>query len=86
MNSLISWPSTAVGRVKAPATAPTTNIPITSADRAIFCRTIFWLRLAGDDRVEGLLALADPLLADVAKGVYECTRYASSGPGPESDE
>jgi DNA-binding transcriptional ArsR family regulator len=28
-----------------------------------------------DARVEQLLALADALLADVAKGVYECTRY-----------
>lgn len=28
-----------------------------------------------DPRVEQLLRLADELLADVAKGVYECTRY-----------
>ncbi len=28
-----------------------------------------------DRRVEQLLRLADGLLADVAKGVYECTRY-----------
>ena len=28
-----------------------------------------------DDRVGRLLMLADELLADVAKGVYECTRY-----------
>jgi ArsR family transcriptional regulator, cadmium/lead-responsive transcriptional repressor len=28
-----------------------------------------------DARVEQLLRLADELLADVAKGVYECTRY-----------
>ncbi len=28
-----------------------------------------------DKRVEQLLRLADELLADVAKGVYECTRY-----------
>jgi ArsR family transcriptional regulator, cadmium/lead-responsive transcriptional repressor len=28
-----------------------------------------------DKRVEKLLNLADELLADVAKGVYECTRY-----------
>lgn len=28
-----------------------------------------------DRRVEELLRLADELLADVAKGVYECTRY-----------
>lgn len=30
-----------------------------------------------DKRVEKLLRLADELLADVAKGVYECTRYNS---------
>ena len=30
-----------------------------------------------DDRVAKLLLLADELLADVARGVYECTRYAS---------
>jgi DNA-binding transcriptional ArsR family regulator len=28
-----------------------------------------------DGRVEQLLRIADELLADVAKGVYECTRY-----------
>jgi DNA-binding transcriptional ArsR family regulator len=28
-----------------------------------------------DDRVGGLLELAESLLADVARGVYECTRY-----------
>jgi DNA-binding transcriptional ArsR family regulator len=28
-----------------------------------------------DDRVDHLLTLAESLLADVAKGVYECTRY-----------
>ncbi len=28
-----------------------------------------------DKRVKQLLTLADELLADVAKGVYECTRY-----------
>ena len=28
-----------------------------------------------DDRVAALLTLADTLLADVARGVYECTRY-----------
>ena len=28
-----------------------------------------------DDRVGELIALADSLLADVARGVYECTRY-----------
>ena len=31
-----------------------------------------------DKRVEQLLCLADGLLADVAKGVYECTRYDMS--------
>ena len=30
-----------------------------------------------DDRVAKLLILADELLADVARGVYECTRYAT---------
>jgi ArsR family transcriptional regulator, cadmium/lead-responsive transcriptional repressor len=29
-----------------------------------------------DDRVAQLLGLADELLSDVARGVYECTRYA----------
>jgi DNA-binding transcriptional ArsR family regulator len=28
-----------------------------------------------DERVDHLLVLADALLAEVAKGVYECTRY-----------
>jgi len=28
-----------------------------------------------DDRVDELLTLAESLLADVARGVYECTRY-----------
>ncbi len=32
-----------------------------------------------DERVEALLGTADALLSDVAKGVYECTRY---GPEP----
>lgn len=31
-----------------------------------------------DDRVAKLLLLADELLADVARGVYECTRYSNS--------
>lgn len=30
-----------------------------------------------DKRVAKLLLLADELLADVAKGVYECTRYSA---------
>ena len=29
-----------------------------------------------DPRVDGLLAGADELLSEVARGVYECTRYA----------
>lgn len=29
----------------------------------------------GDDRVDELLRLADELLAEVARGVYQCTRY-----------
>jgi DNA-binding transcriptional ArsR family regulator len=32
-----------------------------------------------DKRVGQLLGLADELLADVAKGVYECTRYDLKG-------
>ena len=31
-----------------------------------------------DDRVGDMLALAESLLADVARGVYECTRYNTS--------
>ena len=31
--------------------------------------------MISDDRVAKLLLMADELLADVAKGVYECTRY-----------
>lgn len=35
-----------------------------------------------DDRVARLLELADELLSDVARGVYECTRYtAPTTPG-----
>jgi DNA-binding transcriptional ArsR family regulator len=30
-----------------------------------------------DPQVDAVLELADKLLADVAKGVYECTRYCS---------
>jgi DNA-binding transcriptional ArsR family regulator len=30
-----------------------------------------------DPRVETLLSLADEVLADVARGVYECTRYTA---------
>ena len=30
-----------------------------------------------DERVSKLLLMADELLADVARGVYECTRYAA---------
>jgi DNA-binding transcriptional ArsR family regulator len=32
-----------------------------------------------DERIEELLRLADELLAEVARGVYECTRYNASG-------
>ena len=32
-----------------------------------------------DPRVDQLLELADALLADVARGVYECTRYSAAG-------
>ena len=31
-----------------------------------------------DDRVHDLLGLAETILSDVARGVYECTRYESS--------
>jgi ArsR family transcriptional regulator, cadmium/lead-responsive transcriptional repressor len=34
-----------------------------------------------DERVAQLLDLADELLADVAKGVYQCTRYADPTQG-----
>jgi DNA-binding transcriptional ArsR family regulator len=33
-------------------------------------------RLA-DDRINSLLCMAEEVLSDVAKGVYQCTRYAS---------
>lgn len=37
-----------------------------------------------DDRVGALLELAESLLADVARGVYECTRYSlPRGESPE---
>lgn len=32
-----------------------------------------------DDRIDGILRLLEELLADVAKDVYLCTRYAVSG-------
>ena len=35
-----------------------------------------------DDRVESLLSLAEELLADVARGIYQCTRYGGSGDEP----
>jgi ArsR family transcriptional regulator, cadmium/lead-responsive transcriptional repressor len=41
-----------------------------------------------DTRVASLLALADELLSDVARGVYECTRYeplATSGKEVDQD-
>jgi DNA-binding transcriptional ArsR family regulator len=37
-----------------------------------------------DERVDGLLRLADELLSDVAKGVYECTRYAAPQAGVDA--
>jgi ArsR family transcriptional regulator, cadmium/lead-responsive transcriptional repressor len=33
-----------------------------------------------DPRIETLLSLADEVLADVARGVYECTRYTTPEP------
>lgn len=38
-----------------------------------------------DERVDSLLGLAEELLADVARGVYECTRYQEASP-PWLDE
>lgn len=32
-----------------------------------------------DERIDAILEQAETLLADVAKGVYECTRYADDG-------
>ena len=31
-----------------------------------------------DDRVHDLLGVAEAILSDVARGVYECTRYENS--------
>lgn len=39
-----------------------------------------------DERVERLLERSDELLAEVAKGVYECTRYSPSERVGETDE
>ena len=39
-----------------------------------------------DDRVGQLLGLAEALLADVARGVYECTRYNVSLSEPTQKE
>jgi len=36
-----------------------------------------------DPRVGQILSLAETLLADVARGVYECTRYSVAEPGDE---
>jgi DNA-binding transcriptional ArsR family regulator len=36
-----------------------------------------------DERVDLLLRLADELLADVARGVYECTRYEVRAEEPD---
>jgi DNA-binding transcriptional ArsR family regulator len=41
-----------------------------------------WYQLS-DDRVGELLKLAESLLADVARGVYECTRYTVPTPQPQ---
>jgi len=37
-----------------------------------------------DDRVYALIELGESLLADVARGVYECTRYAVANDAQES--
>jgi DNA-binding transcriptional ArsR family regulator len=39
-----------------------------------------------DPRVGRLLGLGDEVLADVARGVYECTRYAAATPAEEPAE
>jgi ArsR family transcriptional regulator, cadmium/lead-responsive transcriptional repressor len=39
-----------------------------------------------DERVAQLLNLADELLADVAKGVYQCTRYPAPAGGESHGE
>lgn len=39
-----------------------------------------------DQRVNELLSLADVLLADVARGVYECTRYSLPNNMPENED
>lgn len=36
-----------------------------------------------DPKVAGLLSLADELLAEVARGVYECVNYTSEGPNDD---
>lgn len=38
-----------------------------------------------DPRVPELLSLAESLLADVARGVYQCTRYEKPGTGGKED-
>jgi DNA-binding transcriptional ArsR family regulator len=38
-----------------------------------------------DSRIETLLSLADEVLADVARGVYECTRYTAPEPASTSE-
>jgi ArsR family transcriptional regulator, cadmium/lead-responsive transcriptional repressor len=39
-----------------------------------------------DERVDQLLRLADDLLASVAQGVYECTRYVGQPPNPSKPD
>ncbi len=34
-----------------------------------------------DPRVAAILQMSDELLADIAKGIYECTRYDAAGTG-----
>ncbi len=41
----------------------------------------FTLYRLSDARAERLLSLADELLSEVARGVYECTRYAPESEG-----
>ncbi len=46
------------------------------------CYTLYQL---SDSRITTLLELADELLRDVARGVYECTRYAPNETYPHEE-
>ena len=66
----------------------TTNLSQPNASNHLGCLRDYGLVVAeqegryvtyrlSDDRVGELLVLAEALLADVARGVYECTRYTA---------